>query len=270
MASGSDSVTNSSSSRLGENVAWITGGGGGIGRASALRLASEGASVLVTDVNLDEANETVKAIRDLGGIAESALCDVTLEDDVNRAAKIASTLGSLKIVVASAGISMPGSVHTVSLRDWELVLAVNLSGAFLTCKHAIPYLVSSGGGSIITIGSISSVVAGSGSAAASYKASKGGLLMLTRQIAIEYADSGIRANCICPGPVDTELGERRRLLAEERGVAIPNRPPRESITPLGRLAQASEIAASVSFLASNESAFITGTAFMVDGGHTAR
>lgn len=264
-------VSNGSASPLAGSVAWITGGGDGIGRATALRLASDGARVLVTDINVDGADTTVSAIREAGGVAESLMCDVTAEDDLARAAKMASGLGPLQIVVASAGTSLPGRVHDVSLSDWELVMAVNLTGTFLTCKHSLPYLVSSGGGSIVTLGSISSVVAGSGAAAVSYKASKGGVLMLTRQIAIEYAGDGIRANCVCPGPVDTKLGQRRRALAEKRGVPVSeNTLPRESITPLGRIAQTSEIAASIAFLVSDQSAFITGTAFMVDGGHTAR
>lgn len=167
--------------RLAGRRALVHGGGSGIGRASAIRLAAEGASVVVADVRPQLAESAALEIAAGGGTASWTECDIGDEDQVAEASRIAAErLQGLDTLVASAGIATRGVVHELSLSDWELVLRVNLAGVFLACKHAIPPMVEAGGGSVVTIGSVSSVVVGGGGSAASYKAAKGGVLQLTR------------------------------------------------------------------------------------------
>lgn len=257
--------------RLAGRRAIVTGGGSGIGRASALRLAREGALVFVTDVREGLAESTASDIREAGGRAESARCDVASEDDVAKVTTAAAqAFGGLDVLVAAAGIATQGLIHELSLEDWELVLRVNLTGMFLAAKHVVPHMISAGGGSIVTIGSVSSVIIGAGGSAASYKAAKGGVLQLTRALAVDYAANDVRANCVCPGAVATNLGrhstELRPLLTT--GSASPA----TKITiepPMPRRAAPAEIASVVAFLVSDEASFMTGSAVMVDGGYTA-
>jgi NAD(P)-dependent dehydrogenase (short-subunit alcohol dehydrogenase family) len=250
--------------RLAEKVALITGGGSGIGRESAVLFAREGAQVVIADINEKAGEETAAQIRAGNGQAVFVKTDVSKTGDVKQMVNVAEkTFGKLNVLFNNAGIfdDRDGSVSNTEEAVWDLVINVNLKGVFLGCQYGIPALLRAGGGSIINTASF---VALSGAAVSqiAYTASKGGVLSMTREIAVEFARRNIRANAICPGPVQTPL------LAEL--LADPERRKRRLVhIPLGRFAEAKEIAAAALFLASDESSYVTGSTFLVDGGITA-
>ena len=250
-------------------AALVTGAGSGIGRAVALRLAAGGAAVGVVDVRPGAAQDVAATIVSLGGTAEAATADVGDEPAVERAVGlVAERFGVLDTVVTCAGLAISSHTHETSLATWETSLRVNLTGTFLTIKHAVPHLIGAGGGPIVTIGSVASLVAAGRSSA--YDASKGGVLQLTRSVAVEYVDAGIRANCVCPGVVATDLGANTAAITNEMRPASPRRAPAERIdVPMSRAAAPEEIAAVVAFLCSDDASFMTGAAVPVDGGFTA-
>lgn len=260
-----------SSGRLAAKRALVTGGGSGIGRAVAHRLATEGASVGVLDVRDGAADEVAATIVHKGGTALGVGCDVGNEESVAAATEVvASRFSGLDTVVACAGIAYAEHTESMPLDAWETMLRVNLTGVFLTVKHALPHLIAAGGGSITTIGSVASLVAAGRCSA--YDASKGGVLQFTRHIAAEYVDHGIRANCVCPGLVATDLVSNTRSIArnvhrggKRRPAAVADRVD----IPISRASDPSEIASSVTFLSSDDATFITGIALPVDGGYTA-
>jgi NAD(P)-dependent dehydrogenase (short-subunit alcohol dehydrogenase family) len=248
----------------------VTGGGTGIGRAACLRLADEGAEVAVADIRPEEADGTASLITAAGGRASTYELDVGDEEQtaevVGAAAEQHEGLDGL---FANAGIVSPGRTHELTLEDWSRVIAVNLTGVFLSVKHTLPLMVAAGGGSIVVTGSVSSVVNGLGGGAVAYKASKGGVLQLTRAVATEYADDGIRANCVCPGLVETEIVDHAVETVDQ--TTTPGTKHRGSARirpPMGRAAEPREIAGVVAFLFSDDASFMTGSAVMVDGGYT--
>jgi NAD(P)-dependent dehydrogenase (short-subunit alcohol dehydrogenase family) len=243
--------------RLVDRVAVVTGAGSGIGLASARRLAAEGAKVVVADTD----GETGKAAADeVGGLFVHA--DVTSEDDVAAMYEAAlSAYGRIDVAFNNAGISPPDddSILVTGLEAWRRVQEVNLTSVYLCCKHVIPHMQARGGGSIINTASFVAVM-GSATSQISYSASKGGVLAMSRELGVQFAREGIRVNALCPGPVNTPL--LRELFA-----ADPERAARRLVhVPMGRFAEAEEIAAAVAFLASDDSSFITAASFLVDGG----
>ncbi|MCW2881118.1 MAG: 3-oxoacyl-ACP reductase [Sphaerisporangium sp.] len=243
--------------RLRDRVAVITGAAGGIGLATARRFAEEGARVVCAD--LDEEGGT-KLADEVGGMFVRA--DVTSEEDVSRMFEAAfEAYGSVDIAFNNAGISPPDddSILTTGIDAWRRVQDVNLTSVYLCCKHAIPYMRRQGKGSIINTASFVAVM-GSATSQISYTASKGGVLAMSRELGVQFAREGIRVNALCPGPVNTPL--LQELFAKD-----PERAQRRLVhIPVGRFAEASEIAAAVAFLASDDASFITGAEFLVDGG----
>jgi len=250
--------------RLADKVALITGAGSGIGRESALLFAREGASVVVSDVNEASGQETVGLIEAAGGKAAFVQADVSKAVDVKAMIEFAEiTFSKLNVVFNNAGIFHPedGSVLDTEEAIWDLTMNINLKGVFLGCKYGIPALQRAGGGSIINTASFVAMM-GAATSQTAYTASKGGVLSMTREIAVEFARQNIRVNALCPGPVETPLLEE--LLAD------PARRQRRLVhIPPGRFAKAPEIANAALFLASDESSFVNGSTFLVDGGITA-
>ncbi|MEA2164580.1 MAG: hypothetical protein QOK37_2707 [Thermoanaerobaculia bacterium] len=247
--------------RLTDKVALITGGGSGIGKASCLLFAKEGAKVVVVDLKLDTAEATANEIRNVGGDARAFAADVSKAKDAEGMVRFAEeSYGKLNVVFNNAGVFHPDddSVTNTSEAIWDMVINVNLKGVFLGCQYAIPALLRAGGGSIINTASFVAIM-GAAAPQIAYTASKGGVLAMTREIAVEFARKNIRANSLCPGPVETPL------LAEL--LSDPARRNRRLVhIPMGRFARAEEMANAALFLASDESSFVTATSFLVDGG----
>ncbi|TFB65623.1 3-oxoacyl-ACP reductase [Cryobacterium sp. Hz7] len=243
--------------RLAGRVAVITGGASGIGLATAKRFAAEGAMVVIGD--LDEA-AGLAAADQLDCLFVKV--DVTDEDEVNNLFDTAYlTYGSVDIAFNNAGISPPDddSIETTELPAWQRVQDVNLKSVYLCCRSALRYMVKQGRGSIINTASFVAVL-GSATSQISYTASKGGVLALSRELGVQFARQGIRVNALCPGPVNTPL--LQELFAKD-----PERAARRLVhIPVGRFAEPEELAAAVAFLASDDSSFITGSTFLVDGG----
>lgn len=250
--------------RLANKVALITGAGSGIGRESALLFAKEGAQVVVCDVNEAGGQETIAQITAAGGEAIFVRADVSKGADVQAAIATAeTTYGQLNVLFNNAGIfhGADNSVLDTDEAIWDLTININLKGVFLGCKYGVPALLRAGGGSIINTASFVAVM-GAATPQIAYTASKGGVLSMTREIAVEFARQNIRANALCPGPVQTPLLDE--LLAD------PARRQRRLVhIPPGRFAQAPEIANAALFLASDEASFVNGSTFLVDGGITA-
>lgn len=250
--------------RLANKVALITGGGSGIGKASCLLFAREGAKVVVVDLKLDTAEATAEEIRGAGGDAKAFAADVSKAKDAEGMVRFAEEqYGALHIAFNNAGVFHPqdDSVTNTTEDIWDLVINVNLKGVFLGCKYEIPALQRAGGGSIINTASFVAIL-GAAAPQIAYTASKGGVLSMTREIAVEFARQNIRVNALCPGPVETPL------LAEL--LSDPARRNRRLVhIPPGRFARAEEMANAALFLASDESSYVNGSTFLVDGGITA-
>jgi NAD(P)-dependent dehydrogenase (short-subunit alcohol dehydrogenase family) len=250
--------------RLAGKVALITGSGSGMGLAAARLFAAEGARVVITDVAADAGASAVEAVRREGGEATFVRADVSKWDDCVEMVRVATdTYGGLHILYNNAGIfpADDGGVLDTPESTWDRVMEINLKGVWLGCKAGIPAMLASGGGSIVNVASFVALM-GAATAQIAYTASKGGVLAMTRELAVEYARQGIRANALCPGPIETPL--LQELLSD------PARRARRMVhIPMGRLGRAEELAKAALFLASDDSSFMTGSALVVDGGITA-
>jgi NAD(P)-dependent dehydrogenase (short-subunit alcohol dehydrogenase family) len=247
--------------RLDGKICVITGAGGGMGREAALLFSEEGAQVCVADVNLEAAESTASEARDAFAI------QVDVADEASVKAMLDATAeryGGIDVLYNNAGISPndDASVLDTSVEAWDRVQAVNTKGVFLCCKHGIPYLQQRGGGSVINVASFVAIL-GAATSQISYTASKGAVLSMTRELAVQFARENIRVNALCPGPVETPLllsifGDDPAALERRR-----------THWPMGRLAKPREIVNGALFLASDESSYVTGSTFLVDGGLTA-
>ena len=249
--------------RLDGKVCVITGAGGGMGREAAVLFTSEGAKVCAADVLLDAAEETVEACAE--GAAFAARVDVADEASVEAMmAATAENYGGIDVLYNNAGISPAddASILDTSVESWQRVQDVNAKGVFLCCKHGIPRLLERGGGSIVNVASFVAIV-GAATSQISYTASKGAVLSMTRELAVQFAREGIRVNALCPGPVETPL------LLSIYGSDPAAKERRRVHWPTGRLAQPREIVNAALFLASDESSYVNGATFVVDGGLTA-
>ena len=252
------------SERLKGKTALITGGGMGIGREAAVLFAREGARVVVGDIDDAAAGETVRLVEAAGGEALAVIGDVALEADVERmVAEGARRFGALHVLYCNAGVLWKDRDRSVLETDekwWDRVIAVNLKSVFWVTKHGIPHLKRAGGGSVIIMGSVSALV-GFTRAQDAYTAAKGGLISLTKSLAIQFAKDRIRCNIIHPGIVDTPLQSPYLTDAVRKEF--------ETGIPIGRIAQPREIASVALFLASDDASYMTGAELVVDGGFTA-
>lgn len=248
--------------RLAGKSAIVTGGAGGIGRATSLALAAEGARVAVVDLQQEAAEAVAAEIRAAGGEAVAIAADVSAEPDVERAVATAvDAFGGLDIAFNNAGIIRRTTAVETTVEEWDRVFGVNVRGIFLMCKHVVPIMAAAGGGSIVNTGSGWGLKGGG--QAISYCASKGAVVNMTRALAIDHGPQGIRVNSVNPGDVNTGmLRDEARQLGQETGSFLAEAADR----PLRRMGEPSEIAAAVVWLASDESSYVTGSALVVDGG----
>jgi NAD(P)-dependent dehydrogenase (short-subunit alcohol dehydrogenase family) len=245
-------------------TAVVTGAARGIGRAIAERLAAAGAYTLCADVDADDLEEEVAAIASGGGRAEAVRCDVSEPDDVERLMAAAEQRGGPHAIVSNAAIQYERTIEDTPPEDWDRVLAVNLKGVYLCARAAIPRMRRLGGGSIVNMASVNGFWVEPQLGA--YCAAKGGVITLTRSIALDFGRDGIRCNCICPGYIDTGMAQRYFEVQDDPDAA---RAEAGRLHALGRIGRPEEVAAMALFLCSDESSFCTAQPFIVDGGVSA-
>ena len=251
--------------RLAGKVGIVTGGGSGIGRAIALALAREGAKVALLGRHKDKLDQSADEIRNANGEAIAVTADITKPADTKAAVEqVEQRFGKLDILVNNAGALSVSTIETVSEDEWDRIINTNLKGPFLMSRAALPAMRRSGGGSIVNIGSVLGLVAVKDRAA--YCASKGGVTLLTKAMALDHAHEHIRVNCICPSVVETDLIRDLFAKSEEGRQA---KQARIGTIPMGRFGQPQDVAGLAVFLASDESSWMTGTAIPLDGGLTA-
>lgn len=252
--------------KLDGKMALITGGGSGIGRATAILFASEGAKLSVVDLAEDNARAVAEEIGKSGGQAISLRADVSKAEDAEKmVAETVRHFGRLDILYNNAGIGVARRTHLMSEEEWDRTIDIDLKGVFLGCKYALPELMKHGG-AILSTASVAGIEGIRQMAA--YCAAKAGVIMLTKSLAMDYAEYGIRVNCVCPGTIVTPLSETAYdKMSEERGERA--RRMVAAMHLLGRTGQPEEIANAALFLCSQDASFITGQAIVVDGGYTA-
>lgn len=251
--------------RLEGKVAMITGGGTGIGRAIALAFAREGAKLAVAGRRKEKLNETIREMEKQGGQGLAIVCDVAKAKDAAHAVReTAKHFGRLNVLVNNAGMLHASTIEGIAEEEWDRLMTINLKGPFLMCRAALPEFRKAGGGAIINVGSVLGLVAMKDRAA--YCASKGGVTLLTKAMALDHAHENIRSNCICPSIVETELVQGL-FAASEEGKAL--RKARIGQIPIGRMGRPEDVAELAVFLASDESSWLTGAAIPLDGGLSA-
>jgi len=252
--------------RVQDKACIVTGAGSGIGKATALRLAEEGGKVVVSDINLDSAKKVAEEIVSKGQTAIAVKTDVSNDKEAQELIdKCVKEFGTVHVVVNSAGVNIPGVFHEVKNEIIDKTLNVNLKGSMYTCRAAIPHMLKHKNGSLVNISSVYGIV--SEPFLTVYSASKGGVVMLTKGIALDYAKQGIRCNAICPGWVDTPINYAH---AEMMGGLDKIYAEIDKFQPIGRPGEPIEIAHLALFLASDESSFMTGSIVSADGGMTAQ
>jgi NAD(P)-dependent dehydrogenase (short-subunit alcohol dehydrogenase family) len=242
-------------------VAIVTGGAMGIGGATARKLADLGATVAIFDIDRNAGGESAAGIAKSGATCELFPCNVSESGEVSQAVDaVVSKYGTVDILVSNAGIQLYGDVVTTTEEEWDRLMGINLKGCFLVSKFVVPHMIERGG-AIVIVGSVQSMTAISNSVA--YVASKHGLLGLTRAMSLDYANKGIRVNCVCPGTIDTPMLRWAANLSDDPAKVIEtcNR-----MHPIGRIGKAEEVADAIVYLASPMASFITGAALIVDGG----
>jgi NAD(P)-dependent dehydrogenase (short-subunit alcohol dehydrogenase family) len=251
--------------RLEGKVALITGGGTGIGRAIALAFAREGAKLAVAGRRKEKLNETIQEMEKQGGQGLAIVCDVAKARDAAHAVReTVKNFGRLNVLVNNAGVLHASTIEGIAEEDWDRLMTINLKGPFLMCRAALPEFRKAGGGAIINVGSVLGLVAMKDRAA--YCASKGGVTLLTKAMALDHAHENVRSNCICPSIVETELVQGL-FAASEEGKAL--RKARIGQIPIGRMGRPEDVAELAVFLASDESSWLTGAAIPLDGGLSA-
>lgn len=251
--------------KLENRVAVVTGGGSGLGRGMSVRFAKEGAKVIVADLKLDAAEETVQMIKNCGSEAIAVECNVLIAETIEAMVKKGvETFGKIDLLSNNTGICLEARnairICELTEKDWDFTMDLNLKSAFLCCKYVIPEMIKAGGGAIVNI---SSIAGHKPAFSAAYGAAKAGVLAFTQSVAMQYADDNIRVNAICPGPMKTPTG----IMANKLGIYKDAQPAR--IRMIERLGEAEDIANAAVFLLSEDSSFMTGTRIDVDGGSIA-
>jgi len=249
--------------RLKDRTCVITGGSSGIGAATVRRFVEEGAQVLIADLAIEEAS---KLASELGDAVSAIRCDVRFEENVQAVAEAAmARWGHVDILVNNAGSELNRSYDETTVEEWDRVQDTDLKGPWLMCKHLVPRMVERGSGSVINIASLNGLVGFPLSTA--YGGAKGGLVVFTRDMAIELATSGVRINCVCPGVIDTGMMERWTDLMPDKADA---KEMLRGVMPIGRMGTADEVAGAIFFFASDDSSLCQGAVLSVDGGFTAQ
>jgi NAD(P)-dependent dehydrogenase (short-subunit alcohol dehydrogenase family) len=244
---------------MAERISLVTGAASGIGAATAARLARDGGTVVAVDRDADGLDATLRRIADAGGQGHAVAADL---NEPGAAERFVETAGRLDVLVPAAGITRRGTAPDTSDDDWEAVIGVDLTAVFRCCRAAIPVMRDNGGGAIVTVGSAWGVVAGPQTVA--YAAAKGGVVNLTRALAIDHGPDGIRVNCVCPGDIDTPLmREELRLVGLDPEAEMASS---AAGRPVGRVGRPEDVAAAIAFLASEDAGYITGTTLVMDGG----